>query len=131
MKKLILLVEDDLPIIDIYTKVLEKSGFDVETVNLGKGAIERIKKIKTDRLKKPDLIILDLVLPDISGIDALKEIRKTEGGKTIPVLIFTNYSNPELEKNGYNLGAEKYLLKTDYTPNELVQTVEEMLKKEK
>jgi len=129
MKKTILFVEDDLPTIDVYKTALEKAGFDVDPMLLGEEAIRRIKEIEQGKAKKPDLVLLDLALPDISGIEVLEEIRKQKKTKDMLVFILTNYTNKELEEKGLFLKAEKYLIKTDYTPRELVELIRKGFKK--
>ncbi len=128
MKKTILFVEDDIATIDVYKTALEAAGFDVDPMLLGEEAVRRIKEIEQGEAKKPDLILLDLLLPDINGIEVLEEIRKHEKTKNMLVLILTNYSSKELETRGLLLKAEKYLLKTDYPPSKLVELVKKELK---
>lgn len=128
MKKTILLVEDEPQIIDVYQTALRGAGFEVESIVMGGDAIEKVKKIKSGRLKKPDLILLDLVLPDINGLEVLKEIRGYPETKDLSVIVLTNYGDGDLEKNGYDLGAEQYLVKAQYTPTQLVALIEGMLK---
>ena len=128
MKKTILFVEDDIATIDVYKTALEEAGFNVDPMLLGEEAIRKIKEIEQGEAKKPDLVLLDLLLPDINGIEVLEELKKYEKTKDIPVLILTNYSSDELEKRGLLLKAEKYLLKTDYPPSKLVELIKEELK---
>ncbi len=128
MKKTILFVEDDIATIDVYKTALEAAGFDVDPMLLGEEAIRKIKEIEQGEAKKPDLVLLDLLLPDINGIEVLEELKRYEKTKDIPVLILTNYSSEELEKRGLLLKAEKYLLKTVYPPSKLVELVKKELK---
>jgi CheY-like chemotaxis protein len=128
MKKTILLVEDEPQIIDVYQTALRGAGFEVESIVMGGDAIEKVKKIRSGQLKKPDLILLDLVLPDINGLEVLKEIRGYPETKDLSVIVLTNYGDGDLEKNGYDLGAEQYLVKAQYTPTQLVALIEGMLK---
>lgn len=129
MPQNILLIEDDIPTIDVYQTALKGAKFEVEVITFGEKAIERIKEIKEGRAQKPDLILLDLILPDINGIEVLKKIRAQEETKDIPVFILTNYISPELEKIGYELKSEKFILKTDLTPRQLIKLIKEKLKK--
>lgn len=124
-KKLILFVEDDLATVDVYKTALEKAGFDVSPILLGEEAVRRIQEAEKGETQKPDLILLDLILPDINGIEVLEEIRKQEKTKDIPVFILTNYTDSKLEQKGLKLKAERYLLKTDYTPSQLVKIIKE------
>ena len=81
--------------------------------------------------EQPDLILLDLVLPDINGIEILKKVRKEKGISGIPFFILTNYTDPDLEKEGKKLKVIKYLLKTDLNPSQLINSIEKWLKKKK
>lgn len=127
MKKTIFLVEDEPQIIDVYQTALKAAGFEVDSAATGGGAIEKVKGIRNGQLKKPDLILLDLILPDINGLEILQEIRKYEETKDLSVIVLTNYGSGELEKNGYDLGKEQFLVKAQYTPTQLVALVKERL----
>ena len=124
MKKKVLLIEDDGAIIDVYKTGLEAAGFEVEVIMNGKQAIERLSKDGD----MPDIVFLDLLLPDMNGMEALAQIRKAGKVKNTPILVLTNYSDSELEKMGYDLKTEKHLLKSDYTPSQLAELVKERLK---
>lgn len=126
-KKLILFVEDDVPTIDVYRTALENAGFDVDPIMLGEEALRRIEEVERGEAKMPDLILLDLILPDINGIEILEKIRQKEKVKEIKVLILTNYTDKQLEKRGLKMHAERYLLKTDYTPRQLVKVVQDTI----
>ena len=127
-KKLILLIEDDDQIIDVYTFALKKLGhFDAEAIKLGQYVLKWMEELKQGKARKPDLILLDLILPDYNGLDLLKEMRKEEELKDTPVFIITNYTSKELEQIDIDLKSEKYLTKTKFTPTELVQMVKERL----
>jgi len=129
MPKKILLVEDDSCIIDIYTTVLKKAGFKVETAECSKDAMEKLEKIARGVEDKPNLVLLDLVLPDINGIEVLKKARSQKGIDNIPFFILTNYTNPDLKIVSRKLKVEKYILKTDLIPSQLVKEVEGWFKK--
>lgn len=127
-KKLILLIEDDDQIIDVYTFALKNLGhFDTETIKLGQCVLKWIEEVRQGKVRKPDLILLDLILPDFNGLDLLKEMRKEKELKDTPVFIVTNYVSNELEEMGIDLKSEKYLTKTEFTPTELVKMVKKRL----
>ena len=128
MKKKILLIEDDMPTIDVYKTAFEQASFDVDPITSGQEAIRKVKEIAEDPKKKPDIILLDMILPDIIGIDVLKAIRENNKTKNIPVLILSNYTDKELEQKGLLLATEKYLLKTDHTPGDLIKIIKKELK---
>jgi len=127
-KKKILFIEDDLPTIDVYKTALEKAGFDIDPILLGGEAIRRMQEIDKGEAEKPDLVLLDLILPDINGIEVLEKIRKYKKTKDLRVLILTNYTDGELKQKGLQLKSEKYLLKTDYTPTQMVKIIKKELK---
>lgn len=131
MPKKILLIEDDSCIIDIYNTVLKKAGFEVEILKYGRNAQKRLKEVTDNKKQKPDLVLLDLVLPDINGIEVLKQAKAQKGTDNIPFFILTNYTNPDLEKMGRKLKVEKYILKTDFVPSQLVKTIKNWFKKSK
>lgn len=127
MKKTILLIEDDTSIIDIYKMALEGAGFDVEVVPMGKDALGKIERIEEGKEEKPDLVLLDIILPDMNGMDILREMRKKNNTKDIPVFMLTNYSDDKLEKESSSLKAEKFILKAECSPSKLVKIVKEKL----
>jgi len=129
MAKTILFVEDDLPTIDVYKTALNKAGFRVQVVKLGKEAILRTKKMLKKGIKKPDLVLLDLILPDVNGIEVLREIKKHKETENIPVFVLTNYSDKKLIEMSKKLKASKFLLKADYTPTELAKFLKTKIRK--
>ena len=129
MKNKILLIEDDAPTIDLYKLNLEKAGFNLEIIKWGKDAMERIGNMELKGEQKPDLILLDIILPDINGIEILKEIKSKKATNSIPVLILTNYSDLKMEEASSALNAEGYLLKTNHTPKEIIFAIKKILRK--
>ena len=125
MKK-ILLVEDDSAIIDIYEIMMKKAGFDVQVISLGQDVIKKIKKIETREEIKPDIILLDLILPDINGMEVLSEIRKSDATKNIKVFILTNQEKAEFqEKEG--IKPDKFIIKANITPTQLIELIKKEL----
>ena len=125
MKKKILLIEDEPLQIEIYEKVIKEAGFEIESLEWGKEGLKRLEEIKAKKKERPDLILLDLILPDINGLAILKKAKTDPELKDIPFFIFTNYSAPGLEKTGKDLGAEKYIIKTDVTSSQLVKFIKD------
>ena len=126
MKKAkIVIIEDDRFLIKLYSNKLRKEGFEVsEAIS----AEEGLNKIM---LEKPDLVLLDLVLPRKSGFEILSEIKMNPETKDIPVIILTNLGQEPDIKRGLALGAEAYLIKTDFSVNQLPEIVKEHLVKAK
>ena len=121
MKK-IFVIEDEKILGEMYESTLESQGFEVKVIRDGESAVQEAKK------EKPDLILLDLLLPRLRGEEVLKNLKSNSETRNIPVFILTNYDTPEDREMGNNLGAEKYILKTSITPKEIAEMVEERLK---
>ena len=128
MKLKIFLIEDEAGLVEIYEEILEKSGFEVNVMKWGKSALDKLNKIKEGKIEKPDLVLLDLILPDINGMEILERAKREEKTRDIPFFILTNYSDPILEKTSRELGAEKYIIKTEITPVQLVKIIEKWLR---
>lgn len=120
MKK-ILLVEDDPFIIDIYKTKLESAGFLVEIAVNGQEALEK-------SVERPDLILLDIVLPSIDGWEILKTLKEDKKLNLIPVIILSNLGQKSEVEKGLKLGAKKYLIKAHYTPSQIVDEIKNFLK---
>jgi len=129
MKPKLLIIEDDRPIINLYQEVLPMAGLEIEIIDLGRDAIKRLQEIKQGKKDKPDLILLDLILPDINGIEVLKEAKKYPETKNIKVYVLTNYYRPESNEELTKEGADKILIKFKYSLNELVEIFKEGAKK--
>lgn len=119
--KYILLVEDDPFIADIYATRLKEDGFTVDLASDGQECLDKIRE------KKPDLLVLDIVLPRIDGWEILEEIRKDNKLKDTKVIIISNLSQKSEVQKGMELGALKYLIKAYYTPAEIIQEVKKIL----
>ncbi len=121
--KNILLVEDDRFLSRMYVeKLSEEGGFNVQAVEFGRQALEKIKTIK------PDLILLDLLLPDMNGVQILKTIKEDNNLKSIRVLLLTNLNEKDYINEALSLGAEGYLIKAHFTPNEVVDKIKQILR---
>ncbi|MGB2762342.1 MAG: response regulator [Minisyncoccales bacterium] len=118
----VLLVEDDTFLIDIYTTKLEQDGFSVRVAKNGQEAFELLKK------EIPDILVLDIVLPQIDGWEVLSELKKNAQWKAIPVIILSNLGQKAEVKKGLDLGVQKYLIKAHYTPEEVVEEIKKILK---
>ncbi|MGH7951153.1 MAG: response regulator [Limisphaerales bacterium] len=120
-QKTILFVEDNPFVLAIYQNWLEREGFQVESAEDGLIALEMLPQLK------PALVILDLMLPKLDGLDVLKFIRKDASLKTMPILILSNVYMSERASNAMAAGANKRLLKTQCTPAKLIEAVHELL----
>jgi len=122
MKKIVL-VEDDPFLIDIYTLKIKEAGFEVQAVEDGDKALSALEK------EKPDLLLLDIVLPNCDGWEVLKRVREKEQFKDLPVIILSNLGQKQEVEKGLDLGAVKYLIKAHYTPTEVVEEVKKIFNK--
>lgn len=119
----ILLVEDDTFLAGMYVTKLNLDGFQVELAADGEQGLERAQATK------PDIILLDVILPRMSGFDVLKNIKSDATLKDVPVVMLTNLGQPEDVQKGLALGAVDYLVKAHFMPSEVVDKVKEILKK--
>lgn len=120
MKK-ILLIEDDAFFLDIYINKFEAAGYQVDVVGDGRLGLERV------RSNRPDVILLDIVTPAINGFQVLKELKRDDEFKKIPIIIFSNWGVHEDVEKAKELGADGYLVKGQYTPSEVVAEVGKIL----
>ncbi|MDO8529893.1 MAG: response regulator [bacterium] len=125
MKKVIL-VEDDSAIIDIYQTMLKAAHFDVEVLSLGQDVIKRMKAVESKEEAKPDIILLDLILPDINGIEVLKVIKTNDATKDIKVFILTNQEESGIQPLG-DIKPDKFLIKANITPTDLIGLIKKEL----
>jgi CheY-like chemotaxis protein len=122
-KKKVMIVEDDSFVMDIYQTKISKEGFDVITAENGAEAIKKLEEGE-----KPDLILLDIIMPYMDGLTVLKKIKEKEDLKKIPVVLLTNLSQKEEIQQGFDLGAEDYLIKSHFTPSEVMEKIGKYLK---
>lgn len=128
MREKILIVEDDLPTLKLLEETLKIEGFEIDTAMLAKEAMEKLEEIRKGKREKPDLILLDLILPDANGIEVLKEARKYPETKEIKIFALTNYSDPEMNKQLVKEGVDKIILKAQISLKDLVKIMKEVLK---
>lgn len=117
----IAIIEDDSVINQMYRMKFEADGFDVQVADNGKSGIEMAKTFK------PDIILLDLQMPEMTGDEALVHIRGSDWGKQIPVIILTNLGAEESPKILKQLDIHSYIVKAELTPSQVVGRVKEAL----
>lgn len=123
-KTLIALIEDDAIILKVLTNALKVEGFDVM---IAKDGEEALVKIISDH---PDLILLDFLLPKINGIDVLKKLREDSWGKDARVIVLTNVKDSEYLASTLEMGTYDYLIKSDWTIENVIKKVKEKLKQD-
>ncbi|GAI44906.1 unnamed protein product [marine sediment metagenome] len=121
MKK-ILIIEDDKFLRELIAQKLIKEDFEVSEAVDGE---EGIKKIKEE---KPDLILLDLILPGIDGFEVLARMKKESTLASIPVIILSNLGQKDDVEKGLKMGAVDYLIKAHFTPGEIIDKIKAALK---
>lgn len=122
----ILLVEDDAFISSMYQTKLTMLGYTVRVAGDGEEGWNALKAGPA-----PDLVLLDIVLPKRDGFEILTEIRRDPKLRAIPVLLLTNLGQkPDLQR-GLDLGADDYIIKAHFTPSEVVEKIEKVLKEKK
>jgi CheY-like chemotaxis protein len=123
MKNHILLIEDDSFIIQMYATKIDELGFSVLTASNQ----SEVKDILTQSNSQVSLILLDLILPDVGGFDILQWIKKKPQLKDIPVVVLSNLSSQADINQAFELGAVDYIVKSNYTPTEVMRTVKKYL----
>ena len=117
----IAIIEDDLAISQMYRFKFEAEGYEVETADNGKLGLELAKAMK------PDIILLDIMMPQMNGDEMLAEMRKTDWGKKIKVVILTNKGEQEIPPELKQLGVSAVILKADMTPRQVAELVQRQL----
>ena len=122
MAKTILIIEDDKFLRELIAQKLIKEDFEVSEAVDGE---EGIKKIKEE---KPDLILLDLILPGIDGFEVLARMKKESTLASTPVIILSNLGQKDDVEKGLKMGAVDYLIKAHFTPGEIIDKIKAALK---
>lgn len=117
----IAIIEDDSVINQMYRMKFEADGFEVQVADNGKTGIELVKTFL------PDIILLDLQMPEMTGDEALRHMRAEAWGQKIPVIILTNLGIEESPKELKDLGIHSYIVKAELTPSQVVTRVKEAL----
>jgi DNA-binding response OmpR family regulator len=114
----VLLIEDDEPTAEMYRLRLERDGYVVFMAHDGEEGLRRALEVQ------PDLVYLDLRLPKMDGFEVLRQLRASPATQALPVIILSNYGEPDLREQGLSLGALDYLVKADTTPAQLSETTD-------
>lgn len=117
----IAIIEDDSAIHQMYRMKFESEGFDVQLASDGRTGVELVRKFH------PDIVLLDMQMPEVDGLAALRQIRAEDWGKSVPVIILTNLGEEESPKELKSLGISGYIVKADLTPRQVVARVKETL----
>jgi len=118
MKK-VLIIDDEQPILDMYSQALKE--YKISTALTGQQGLATAIK------ERPDLIYLDIIMPQLNGLDVLKELKNNEETANIPVVLLTNLPKEASAEKAKSLGATDYLVKVDFEPAELAKKTKEVL----
>lgn len=121
MSAKILIIDDDERLVTVYSMALRSSKYEVETSPGGQEGMDKIASFK------PDLVILDAMMPVTSGVDVLKKIRSTPETKDLKVIMFTALSDENMKSDVLALGVSDYIVKSQLTIVEVVEKVEKAL----
>lgn len=121
MVKKILLIDDDEALLTVFEATLKKSGFEIVKAVSGADGIEKAKK------EKPNLILLDQVIPDMAGNDVLRTLKQDADTKEIPVAMLSNFGQSQLVEDAISQGAVDYILKYQVEPSDIVNKVKGIL----
>ena len=119
--KKLLIVEDDFYISDIYKTEAKRKGYIVYTAGDGEEALSLTK------ISRPDIILLDIMLPKVNGIDVLRTIRTWQGFSQIPVVFITNVGDSQTYQQAMQAGATDYLVKAQNTPEQIIDALQKYL----
>ena len=117
----IAIIEDDPVISQMYRMKFESDGFDVQLATNGERGVALVEHFS------PDIILMDLQMPEMDGATALANIRKHDWGKDTPVIILTNLGEEEAPKELRSLGIHSYIVKAELTPRQVVGRVKQAL----
>ncbi|MCD6549996.1 response regulator [bacterium] len=122
VKNKILIVEDDKFLRDLLARKLIKEGYEISVAVDGEEALRKVKE------EKPNLILLDLILPGIGGFDVLAQIKKDAELAEIPVIILSNLGQKDDIEKGLKLGAMDYLIKAHFAPGEIIEKIKKVIR---
>ncbi len=117
MAKKILLIEDEELLIGLLKKKLDCEGYDVSVARDGEEGLKLMKEYR------PDLILLDIVMPKMSGFEVMAEMKKDKELQKIPIIIVSNSGQPVELSEAQKLGARDWLIKTEFDPQELIDKI--------
>jgi len=121
MAKKVLIIEDESIILSLLKKKLEKEEYEVSTAVNGEEGVKKAKEIK------PDVILLDIVMPKLGGFEVMEKLNEDESLKDIPVIVVSNSGQPVELDRARELGAKDWLVKTEFDPQEVIKKVKKQI----
>ena len=122
MAKKILIIEDEEIVLGLLQKKLSQEGYEVSVARDGEEGLKKMREIK------PDIVLLDIIMPKMSGFEVMEEMQKDSGLKKIPVIVVSNSGQPVEIDKARGLGAKDWLIKTEFDPQEVINKVKKQLK---
>ena len=117
----ILIIDDEKGILRIYSDKLQASGYEALTSENGDDGIKKAIA------EQPDLILLDIIMPKINGLDVLKSLKLNDSTKAIPIVLLTNLPEEMSADKARELGATDYLVKAEHDPSEIIERIKQIL----
>lgn len=118
----VLLIEDEKEVAQLYKLKLTLDGYEVIVADSGQAGLDEAFK------REPDLIFLDIKMPEMDGFEVLKKLRKSPKTESIPVIILSNFDEEDLIEKGLTLGANEYMIKSQFTPEQISEKVKNWVK---
>jgi two-component system response regulator MprA len=119
----IAIIEDDMAIVQMYRMKFESEGYDVQTAADGLAGLELIESFE------PDAVLLDLMMPNMNGMEMLSKLRSGAGGRDVKVIVLTNMGDTETATKVYKMAADDYIVKAEMTPLQVTERVRVLLAK--
>lgn len=123
--KSVLLVDDDLTLREMYSEQLKAEGFEVITAKDGEEALAQAKE------NRPNIILLDIMMPKINGLDVLKQLKEGSETKDIPVIVLTALIQDRERMESITRGADDYIVKSEIMPGEVIEKIKAVLERPK
>jgi two-component system response regulator AdeR len=123
-KTKVAIIEDDMAIVQMYRTKFETEGYEVQTASDGIAGLQLIESFQ------PDIVLLDLMMPNMNGLDMLGRLRNQPSGKNAKVVVLTNMGDTETATKVYKMAADDYIVKAELTPKQVAERVKTLLAKE-
>jgi len=121
MAKKILIIEDEEIMVDLLQRKLTVAGYEISVAKNGEEGLEKMKEVK------PDLILLDIIMPKMGGFEVMEEMQKDKELKKFPVIVISNSGQPVEIDKAQELGAKDWLIKTEFDPQEVINKVKKQI----
>lgn len=123
MKTTVLIIEDNVLVSEMYKYKLEMEGFEVIIKRDGITGLEKLEGME----KEPDVILLDLMMPNMNGFEVLEKVRQDLHLNHAKIIVFSNLNEPKDRERCFDLGADDFILKASITPKELIERIHKIL----